>query len=403
LNQLLVSPSSDAERQFGKVERHELELTILMPCLNEADTIATCIDKATGFLRCSDIRGEILVVDNGSSDASADIAAAHGARVCHATVRGYGAALRSGIENARGEFVIMGDADGSYNFSKLDPFVRELRAGYDLVMGNRFQGGISPGAMPPLHRYLGNPILSFLGRLFFSSQVRDFHCGLRGFRRDAILGLHLKSTGMEFASEMVVRSSIAGLRITEVPTTLSPDGRSRPPHLRTWHDGWRHLRFLLLYSPRWLFLYPSAVISTIGLLLSFVLLRGPVSILPGVVMDIHSLIVACTAVLIGAQVFSFGIIARRYAAARGLLPASVQLRRLKGIVTLERLLILSAVVLVLGLAGLIHSVATWAAANFGPLQYGTMIRTLLASCSLIALALQVGFTAFLFALFDIDA
>ncbi|HEX8868831.1 MAG TPA: glycosyltransferase family 2 protein, partial [Lentzea sp.] len=231
----------------------DCELTILMPCLNEAETLETCIRKAQGYLERSGVVGEVLIADNGSTDGSQKIATDLGARVVDIPAKGYGNALLGGIRAARGKFVIMGDADDSYDFSNLDDYVTRLRAGADLVMGNRFKGGIEPGAMPPLHKYLGNPVLSAVGVLFFKAPVRDFHCGLRGFQRDVMLKVGLHTSGMEFASEVVVKSCLAGLRIEEVPTTLKKDGRSRPPHLRSWRDGWRHLRFLLIYSPRWLF------------------------------------------------------------------------------------------------------------------------------------------------------
>ena len=240
------------------------ELTILMPCLNEARTIGVCIYKAKEFMARAGVSGEILIADNGSVDGSIDIAVAMGARVVSVTEKGYGAALIGGIRAARGEYIIMGDADDSYDFESLDPFLAQLRAGDQLVMGNRFKGGIAPGAMPMLHRYLGNPVLSMIGKLFFKVPISDFHCGLRGFRTEAIRELDLRTTGMEFASEMVVRSGLAGLRITEVATTLRPDGRGRPPHLRTWRDGWRHLKFLLMYSPQWLYLVPGAILGAIG-------------------------------------------------------------------------------------------------------------------------------------------
>ena len=241
-----------------------LELSIVMPCLNEAETLATCIRKAQSFLSGAGIAGEVVIADNGSTDGSPGIAASLGARVVNVEAKGYGSALRGGIEAARGRFVIMGDADDSYDFAALTPFVERLRAGDQLVMGNRFRGGIAPGAMPSLHRYLGNPVLTSIGRLFFGSPCGDFHCGLRGFEREAILGLGLRTTGMEFASEMVVRATLDELRIVEVPTTLSKDGRNRPPHLRSWRDGWRHLRFLLMYSPRWLFLYPGLLLMGVA-------------------------------------------------------------------------------------------------------------------------------------------
>ena len=251
------------------------ELSIVLPCLNEAETIETCIRKALGFLRRSGVAGEVVVADNGSTDGSQEIGRRAGARVVHAPTRGYGGALMAGIEAAKGRYVVMGDADDSYDFSNLLPFVEKLREGYHLVMGNRFRGGIAQDAMPPLHRHIGNPVLTGIGRLLFSSPCGDFHCGLRGFDRDAILALRLQTTGMEFASEMVVRATLARLRITEVPTTLSPDGRSKPPHLRSWRDGWRHLRFLLLFSPRWLFLYPGARLMLAGLARSCSVERFP--------------------------------------------------------------------------------------------------------------------------------
>src|SRR6202453_1666356 len=253
----------------------DLTVTILMPCLNEAETLAFCVDQAVAALHDNNVSGEVLIADNGSTDGSQQIATDHGARVVPVPIRGYGAALMAGIESARGKYILMADADASYDFGQLPRFLTKLEEGNDLVMGNRFSGEIKPGAMPPLHRYLGNPVLSFIGRLFFDIPARDFHCGIRAFRRDAILGLNLRTTGMEFASEMVVKSSLAGLRLAEVPTTLSPDGRTRAPHLRTWRDGWRHLRFLLLFSPRWLFLIPGLLLLVVGLALGAAVVPAP--------------------------------------------------------------------------------------------------------------------------------
>lgn len=380
----------------------QLELTILMPCLNEAETLATCIDKAQAYLQRVGVLGEVLIADNGSTDGSIEIAKQHGARVIHVPIRGYGAALSHGIANARGKYVIMGDSDDSYNFSELDAFVAKLREGNDLVMGNRFRGGITPGAMPFLHRYLGNPVLSFIGRLFFLIPVHDFHCGLRGFNRDRVLALHLHTTGMEFASEMVVRSALAKYSIVEVPTTLSKDGRSRPPHLRTWHDGWRHLRFLLLYSPRWLFLYPGLITFAIGALLTFALLPGPITIVNGLTLDVHSVVAGCISMLIGTQCISFALVARRYAAARGLLPTEYALKRYLSPLTLERSLIVAGLILVAGLVGVTRCLIIWGAAGFGPLRYGELIRQLVVSGTGIALAMQIAFTAFLSAMLDIE-
>lgn len=293
----------------------QFELTILMPCLNEARTLPICIGKARAFLALTGIRGEVLVADNGSDDGSQVLAASCGARVVDVPVRGYGAALIAGIDAAAGRYVIMGDADDSYDFGTLAPFVAELRQGSQLVMGNRFRGGILPTAMPPLHRYLGNPVLSFMGRLFFKSKIGDFHCGLRGFERQAIRQLELCCEGMEFASEMVVKASLSGLRIAEVPTVLSPDGRDRPPHLRTWRDGWRHFRFLLLFTPRWLFLYPGValtLLSLVQLLLAHFhpggLGRWPVGI--------HTQLFAAAGMVLGYQtmLFAMGAVLARHCA-----------------------------------------------------------------------------------------
>jgi glycosyltransferase involved in cell wall biosynthesis len=382
--------------------QESIELTILIPCLNEAETLGTCIEKAKIFLARTGIRGEVLVADNGSTDESVSIANALGAHVVLVPGRGYGAALLGGIAAARGGYVIMGDADDSYDFSRLDGFVAKLREGYELVMGNRFTGGIAPGAMPVLHRWLGNPLLSLLGRAFFQAGVGDFHCGLRGFRTQAIRDLDLRSTGMEFASEMVVRGRLARLRITEVPTTLKKDGRSRAPHLHTWRDGWRHLRFLLIFAPRWLFLYPGLALLALGAIGSAALLPGPVYLTPSVSIGVHTLLVASISTLIGMQCISFAIIVRRYAAARGLLPASDIVNRYLVPLTLERVLFIALIIGLLGLGGTIWCVLRWADVGFGPLQYGALISVLTVSVTGIALALQLAFTAFLSAIIEND-
>jgi glycosyltransferase involved in cell wall biosynthesis len=378
------------------------ELTILMPCLNEAETIATCVKKASSYLSKSNIRGEILVADNGSTDGSREIAQGLGARVVSICEPGYGAALIGGIEAAKGRFVIMGDADDSYDFSQLDAFIAKLREGNDLVMGNRFKGGIEPGAMPPLHRWLGNPVLSFIGRIFFKAELGDFHCGLRGFDRQSIRNLSLRARGMEFASEMVVRCRLARLRITEVPTTLRKDGRSRRPHLRTWRDGWRHLRFLLIFAPRWLFFYPGLALFMLGIAFSIALLPGPVFIAPNVALDVHTLLVASFLTLIGMQCVSFAIVARRYAAIRGLLPVSPVVKRILFPITLERVLVAALIIGIAGLGGIVWCVIQWADAGFGPLQYGALIRILTVSITGVALALQLAFTAFLSGILEIE-
>jgi glycosyltransferase involved in cell wall biosynthesis len=378
----------------------EVELTILMPCLNEAETLARCIDKARAFLSTSGVRGEVLIADNGSSDGSQAIAEKHGARVVAVAERGYGAALIGGIAAARGRFVVMGDADDSYDFTALQPFVDRLRGGADLVMGNRFKGGIAPGAMPPLNRYIGNPLLSSLGRLFFGIGVRDFHCGLRGFNAERMRALDLRTTGMEFASEMIVRAAFAGYRIEEVPTTLSPDGRSRGPHLRPWRDGWRHLRFLLIYSPRWLFLYPGLLILFIGLTGALVLLPGEV-VIGGIGFDVHTFIIACLGILVGLQSVTFALIARKYAAMRGLVPPSANYGALLSGITMERMLIAAAVVGVAGLIGIFYCVWVWASLNFGALEYRSLLRVLTLSATAVAAGLQLAFAAFLSGVMDV--
>lgn len=371
----------------------ELELTIVMPCLNEAETLAICIRKAHDFLKRSGIFGEILIADNGSSDGSQAIAEAEGARVVSIPRRGYGAALIGGIEAAKGRYVIMGDADASYDFSALMPFVERLRDGADVVMGNRFKGGIAPGAMPPLHRYLGNPVLSWLGRLFFKIPVGDFHCGLRGFSRERIMALNLRTTGMEFASEMVVRASLEKYRIDEVPTTLSPDGRSRPPHLRTWRDGWRHLVFLLMYSPRWLFLYPGLMLIGLGVLAGFFLVPGGYSI-GSITFDIHTLIVTSFLLVLGVQAVSFSVLSRRFVSSHQLMLPS-QLSGILKQLTLERLLIVGGILFVGGVFGLGSCAFKWASVGFGPLQYSELLRVLIASMTGIVLGGQLALTAFL--------
>jgi hypothetical protein len=374
-----------------------LELTILMPCLNEAETIATCIQKALAYLAQSGVSGEVLIADNGSSDGSQAIARGLGARVIDVPEKGYGAALIAGIAGAQGRFVIMGDSDDSYDFSALDPFMAKLRAGYDLVMGNRFRGGIAPGAMPPLHRYLGNPVLSTIGRVFFGGPIRDFHCGLRGFSRTAITALDLRAPGMEFASEMVVKATMRGLRITEVPTTLSPDGRSRPPHLRSWRDGWRHLRFLLIFCPRWLFFYPGALLFALGVTTMAVLLPGP-AMLGFVTLDVHTLLYASGAVVMGFQAMQFWVFARLYGALTGLLPAPPGLTQTLSRFGLEAALVVAALLLLLGFGLGFFALAQWGAEDFGALSGGKVMRLAIASVTAMLLSLQMAFGAFFLAL-----
>lgn len=378
----------------------ELELTILMPCLNEAETLATCVAKARSFLARTEVSGEILVADNGSTDGSQHIAEAGGARVVDVPVRGYGAALRAGIELARGRFIVMGDADDSYNFACIDRFLERLRAGDDLVMGNRFLGGIEPGAMPFLHRYLGNPVLSWFGRLFFGSGLGDFHCGMRGFSKAAMSRLELRTTGMEFASEMIVRSTLVGLNISEVPTTLSKDGRSRAPHLRTWRDGWRHLKFLLLYSPRWLFFYPGALLVVVGAALSGLLFAGPIRV-GGISFEIRTMLVACTCLIVGIQGVCFATIARGFAEDLNLLPPSPRYGRIIEAFTLERLVFGGAVILVAGIAGLITAVVKWGEVHFGSLDVSGLLGGVALSTTAITVGAQLIFTGFLAGLMSI--
>jgi glycosyltransferase involved in cell wall biosynthesis len=380
-----------------------VELTILMPCLNEEETLADCIDEANGFLAGADIDGEVLVADNGSTDESIRIAEQHNARVVQVPIKGYGAALMHGIRAARGTYVIMGDSDGSYDFSRLEPYVDRLRAGYDLVMGNRFLGGIERGAMPFLHRYLGNPVLSFLGRLFFKIPVGDFHCGLRAFRRDRLLALGLRARGMEFASEMVVRAALSGLAIAEVPTTLSPDGRSRPPHLRTWRDGWRHLKFLLMLSPRWLFLYPGAILFCVGLIAQAAILLGPVA-LGRVVLDIHTMLFAGGAMVIGLQMIIFSVLVKTAAATHGVLPSGSNFRRFVSGFSLERGIVLGVVVALAGFILAAYSLWIWVRTGFSALEPRDVMRIAIPSLTLSVIGIELVLSSFVlsFLMWNLD-
>ncbi|HET6466889.1 MAG TPA: glycosyltransferase family 2 protein [Geminicoccaceae bacterium] len=387
-------------RAEGEAPPDGCELTILLPCLDEAATLAGCVERAQGFLRRHGVSGEVLVADNGSTDGSQAIALRHGARVVEVATRGYGAALLGGIRAARGRFVIMGDADGSYDFAALEGFVSKLREGCELVVGNRFSGGIRPGAMPPLNRYLGNPVLSALGRRFFRVPIGDFHCGLRGFDRRAIERLGLGTTGMEFASEMIVKASLEGLRIDEVPTVLAPDGRGRPSHLRPWRDGWRHLRFLLLYAPAWLFLYPGLALVVLGLVACLAVLPGPL-VLGSVVFDVHTLVMATGALVVGAQTIVFFLIAKEFATNQGLLPSSRRFRALRVALSLERLVAGGLALVGLGLVGCVAALVAWGRADFGNLDYGWMMRLIVPSVAALALGVQAVFAGFLLSLLDL--
>ncbi len=377
------------------------ELTILMPCLNEAATVGRCVAKARGFLERAGIEGEVLIADNGSDDGSRELAQHAGARVVEVAARGDGAALAGGIAAARGRYIIIGDADDSYDFARLEGFVAKLREGYPLVMGNRFRGGIRSGAMPLLHRYLGNPVLSFVGRLLFHNRIGDFHCGLRGFDREAVRSLQLRTTGMEFASELVVKASLAGWRIAEVPTTLSPDGRGRPPHLRTWRDGWRHLRFLLLLSPRWLFLYPGLALLAAGLVLTSALYLTPLHFL-GAGLDIHSMLYASAAALLGMQLCLFALFARVSAQNAGLLARRPDLDKLLHTLTLERGLLLG---LGIALCGLLWSAAAfwqWREAGFGALDPRVVMRDTIPATTLMVGGMEIMLASFLLSLLAWD-
>lgn len=360
---------------------------MVLPCLNEARTLATCLEKIQRAFQVNALAGEIVVADNGSSDRSPQIAAAMGARVVQVREKGYGNALMGGIAASRGEFVIMGDCDDTYEFAHIPRFLGKLRQGDDLVMGNRFQGGIAPGAMPPLHRYLGNPVLSFLGRMFFGAKCGDFHCGLRGFRKTAYERLGLRTTGMEFASEMVVKATLMGLRVGEVPTTLSPDGRDRPPHLRTWRDGWRHLRFMLLYSPRWLFLYPGLLLMALGALVAAWLLPQP-RMVHGVTFDVHTLLYAMVAILIGFQAVAFAVFTQAFGMTQGLLPRDARTEKLFRVITLETGLAAGAALVLVGISSSIWAVHVWGTHNFGPLDTSVMLRTVVPSVTALTLGCQ---------------
>jgi glycosyltransferase involved in cell wall biosynthesis len=379
-----------------------MELTILMPCLNEALTVETCIRKARAYLEKRSIAGEVLVADNGSTDGSQTLAAAAGARVIEVANKGYGAALMGGIEAANGRYVIMADADDSYDFTDLDGFIDRLRRGFKLVIGNRFQGGIKPGAMPLLNRYLGNPVLSLIGRTLFASPIGDFHCGLRGFERQAILGLSLRAPGMEFASEMVVKASLASLEIAEVPTTLSPDGRQRAPHLRPWRDGWRHLRFMLLRSPQWLFLYPGLMMAVLGLVSSAILVRGPIPV-PGIfTLDINGLLYCSIAAIVGVQIIFFGLFAMAFARKMHLRIAHGFAERLLNAASSGAAIVMGACLVLGGIGGAIYAVLQWGHSSFGSLIPSDVMRITIPTVTALAIGTQILFGGFLLGFIEIE-
>ena len=363
-----------------------------MPCLNEVQTLEPCIRKAAGFLDANGISGEIVIGDNGSTDGSIELAERCGARVVRVPVRGYGAAIYHATLTARGRCVIMGDSDDSYDFSSLGPFVGKLREGYDLVMGNRFLGGIRPGAMPWKNRYIGNPILSGIGRLFFHCPARDFHCGLRGFTVDAFRRMDLRTTGMEFASEMVIKATLMRMRIAEVPTTLDPDGRDRPPHLRPWRDGWRHLRFMLMYSPRWLFLIPGLLLMLLGGAAVALLWRGDLAV-GGIHLGVHTMLYAAVVAAAGYQAVTFSFFTKILAISEGLLPEDPRLNRLFRHVTLESGLAVGFALLILSAIGTLYAFAYWGARSFGPLDPAKLLRLVIPAAFTFLLGCQTVLTS----------
>jgi len=373
-----------------------MEVTILMPCLNEAETLSGCVEEALAGIRAAGCDGEVLIADNGSTDGSPEIARQAGARVVSVPERGYGSALIGGIQAARGRYILMGDADGSYDFGELPKFLARLRAGADLVMGCRFPRGggtIMPGAMPWKHRWLGNPVLSWLGRLFFRTPVDDFHCGLRAFNRDAMLRLELTCPGMELASEMIVKAVLGNLKIDQAPVTLRPDRRNRPPHLRSFRDGWRHLRFLLLFSPRWLFFMPGLFLMAVGLLGFLLLLPGPLTV-GAVTFDTNTLLVCAMTLLVGTQAVFFALQAKAYATSVGLMRPDPRIERLFGIAYLEISTAVGLVLMLIGVAYLLVATTVWEKTNFGPLSYSDSLRTVIPGVTAIALGAQVLFSGF---------
>ena len=389
------------------MQASDLDLTFLFPCLNEAETVVGCIEEVKRQFAEHGLEGEVLVADNGSTDGSPELARAAGARVIHVADwfpqvrrRGYGTGVTAGLMAARGRFVVLSDSDGSYDASSLPRFVEQLREGSDLVMGNRFRGTILPGAMPPLHRFPGNPMMTLLGRTFFGAPIGDVNCGIRGCRRDAVLGLGLNSMGMEFAIEMVAKASLKGLRITEVPTTLRPDGRSRRPHLRTFYDGWRQLRFMLLYSPRWLFLYPGLALLLVGLLLLGLLSWQSVRIF-GVRLDVHSLLMAGAMVTMGTQTVLWFLLAYQYATMQGVLPSSPGFERFLKAKSLERAVLLGSAMVLLGVGGVAASLAIWARRSFGDLDITTMMRLLVPSATAMVMGVQFIGAGFLSSVLDL--
>lgn len=376
-----------------------MELTILMPCLNEAKTIGICIEKAKKFLNTNNIDGEILIADNGSTDGSKEIARKNGARVVDIKEKGYGAALIGGCNAAYGKYVIMGDSDDSYDFLNLMPFVEKLREGYELVMGNRFKGGIEPGAMPPLHKYLGNPVLSFIGRVLYRSDIKDFHCGLRGYNRESILKLNLHTLGMEYASEMVVQATLHKLKITEVPTTLKKDGRDRPPHLRSWSDGWRHLTFLLMHSPKWLFLFPGLILFIIGLILGSFIVVSPI-IIKNITLDVNTLIYTSISTIIGFQLILYYILTLKYAEKTKFIPSTNISKKFVKF-TMNKGILIGAILFLIGLIGSIIAFCIWSSTGFGALIPEKMLRLTIPILVVFVCSIQLMFSSFFLGILEI--
>jgi glycosyltransferase involved in cell wall biosynthesis len=380
---------------------YEIEVSIVLPCLNEERTVGNCVLQARSFLEDHQVSGEVIVADNGSTDRSVQIAETNGAVVVHVASKGYGSALKGGFAAASGKFIIMADADESYDLINLMPFMARLREGYDLVMGNRFKGGIKDGAMPWHHRYIGNPILSFIGRLFFHSPANDFHCGLRGFTKEAIERMNLQTTGMELASEIVIKASIMNMRVCEVPTTLSPDGRDRPPHLRSFRDGWRHLRFLLLYSPRWLFLYPGVALLLLGGIAGVILFAGPVNTRFRL-FDFHSFILAGAITILGLNMLSLAFITRVFAYNFGLLPNRPGFFNLFKYFSLETGLGSGSIIILLGVILIVRAAVLSYSPGFDSLGFGNSIRLVFGGALSIIMGGQIILTSLVLSILGIN-
>ena len=396
MGSVLTSERSQAERVDATVP---VEVSVVIPCLNEANSLASCVDKAVQAFRAAGLFGEVVVADNGSTDGSIQIAEEHGARVVRVPERGYGSALQAGIAAARGPLIVMGDADDSYDFIDVPRFVEKLREGYDLVMGNRFRGEIKPGAMPPSHKYFGNPVLTALLNMFFGARIGDSYCGMRGFTRSLYDRLDVRSTGMEFALEMIIKAAQIGARITEIPIILWPDKRGRPPHLRSFRDGWRSLRFMLMYAPNWLFFFPGAALSTFGLFLVLWLLPGPRQISPRVTLDLHTMIFGVIFTLLGAQILSIGAFAKVFCYAERFDRRSVSLRRILRRVTLESGLLLGGALFLTGFAGCAWVTWKWAVGGFGPLH---QVRQVLFWSMWLFLGLETIFGSFFLSMLGIS-